>query len=131
MSSTGITIVSRLLTNNMGKDVKNNVRIHFESFLKEKAKINSLISLVFVYLFFLQNRVLAMVYSSFKIEMHKYLDKRRKAALGKEENQKRALMKKINANNDLLDYLFTLNGAQVNFQIIKKKSLRLLSQPIE
>ena len=33
----------------------------------------------------------------------------------KEEHERNVLIRKIDANNDLLNYLFTLKGAQVNF----------------
>ena len=42
-----------------------------------------------------------------------------------DENQRRALMKKINPNVDLLNYLFPFNGTEVDFEAI-----RCLSQPL-
>lgn len=111
ISSTGTTIVSKLLSNKLGKEVKNNIRNHFQNFLKEKAKLYSQIFLVFTHLFFLKNRVTPPLFSSFKVEMLKYLDKRMKMAEAKEEGKREALMKKIKANIDLLNYLFPLIGA--------------------
>lgn len=63
--------------------------------------------------------------------MQKYLNKRIDMAFKKEEHKRNVLMKKIEANRDLLDYLFSLNGAQVNFQTVRGMSERLLSQPSE
>lgn len=49
----------------------------------------------------------------------------------KEEHKRNALMQKISANRNLLDYLFTLNGRQVNFATVRIMSEHLLSQPRE